>query len=328
MKYHPLTQYNLLENGDIARIIDVGGQIFWENRCRSLSDDHKVGAEFNGLNLGPMSLAYLSFSKEVTIEPEFNDSFILVQTTLDGCSATWNGNSCVETGTNDTLVVDPLLPTTVSLRPGCAHFVLKLERRLVEEKLRTVSGCDPGGRLRFEFALSDESARRSWIETMRFLCRFYGMPNPLFDRDAVIHRGHAEMVAYTLLRCQRHNYSDILDAGAGRVATPRCVRIATEYIEENIKTNISLSEISQQAGVTERTLQNGFKRHLGMSPSEFIRSRRLHHIHRELADAGKRSNVSQIMWRYGISNPGLWAKYYQQKYGCYPAQTLKSKPAW
>ena len=52
--------------------------------------------------------------------------------------------------------------------------------------------------------------------------------------------------------------------------------------------------------------------------SEFIQSRRLHHLHQALQNAAGQTNVSRIMWEHGINNPGRWAQLHFKRYGCYP----------
>ena len=134
---------------------------------------------------------------------------------------------------------------------------------------------------------------------------------------------HVDMVASTLLNMQKHNYYDKLYV-EDSISTPRHVRRACEYIEQHIREKITLNILCDKVGVSQRTLQTGFKKYLGQSPVEFIRNRRLHYIHAALNESKGKTNVSRIMWEFGVNNPGLWANIYKERYGCYPSDTLNN----
>lgn len=319
----PLTLHNILENGDISSAHRAGEKLFWSHRFKK-PPVQSIGARFNGLNLGPMSLAYLSFSEKVSIEPELNDSDLLLQVTLDGSSTSVNGNQKIITQHNDIAMIDPSLSTTITFTPECSHFALRLDRKSLEKTLEETIRTTLKDPIKFDFLFEgNQQNRQACIETMRYLCRFYGTPNPLFDNNSQLHATQAEMVALTLINSLNHNYSAHVH-DEKYLASPRHIRQACELIESKIHESISITDLCNETDVSARTLQNGFKKHFGLSPSEYIRERRLEHIHNTLQNADKNTNVSRIMWQYGISNPGLWANFYYKKYGCYPSDTFKT----
>ena len=322
MSSQPLAEHKLLRDGDVNDTVNVGKELLWSNSCQSSEAGQSLDAQFNGIDLGSITIVYLTFASEISIQPEETDKFFIVQTTLAGTSTTRVGEQCVQTSRNDIAIIDPSLPTKISFTPGCAHLVLKIERNLLESKLRALLNQQLNHSLKFGQLLVDNAVgKKSWIDTMNFLCKFYEKPYSALLTPRNIVQSHTDMVVSTLLNMQRHNYFDQLN-NEKSVATPRHIRRACDFIENNIKDKITLEHLCREASVTQRTLQNGFKKYLGQSPTEFIRNRRLHYIHTALKESEGNTNVSRIMWEFGVKNPGLWAKIYNKRFGCYPSESL------
>lgn len=319
-----LTKHNLLHDGGLRDTVNIGKELFWRNSCQVEEVNTALGAQFNGIDLGEMTIVYLTFGSEISIDPVANHQHLIVQTTLTGNSCTRNGKQSVYTSPNDIAVINPSLPTRITFQPGCAHLALKIDRSLIRNTLSELLRQQVNNDLEFDLlSAQGEVSQRAWLETIRYLCKFYDKPEHLLIRNQHLLKSHFDITACCLLTALRHNYSAQLQDDH-LTAAPRHVRRACEYIEHNIKEPISMIDLCQVTDVTERTLQNGFKNHLGQTPSAFIRSRRLHHIHEALQRADENTNVSRIMWEHGVNNPGLWANHYRQRYGCYPSETLSS----
>lgn len=322
MNYRPLATHNLLHNGNIRDVINVGNQLFWQNRCESGDPGGLIKAQFNGLNLGPISIVYLTFGADVTIEPVCNEQHFIVQTTLSGQSTTQNGRRVVLTKPSDIAVIDASLPTKIHFKQGCAHLVLKIDRGLINLKLQALLQQEINQPVTFDLLTQpNDACKKAWMETMNFLCSFYDKPSPQILQNQHLLNSHIDMAACTLISSQPHNYSERLNIDQ-LSAAPRHVRRVCEFIDANIKGVISMNELCEVSKTTERTLQNAFRKYMGQTPTTFIQSRRLHHLHQALKNAKGYTNVSRIMWEHGINNPGRWAQLYFKRYGCYPSETL------
>jgi len=323
MRNLPLGTHQLLQNGSLRDTVAAGSKLFWNNRCESQDSGDLVRAQFNGVNLGPISIAYLAFDSPVMIEPAPNQDHFIVQATVAGQSTTINGRQIITTHADNVAVIDASLPTRIYFQQGCSHLVLKIDRALIEFRMQALLQRNIDRPV--TFALPSEQGRagsRAWLQTMNFLCGYYDAADQEIFRSEQLLQSHIDLVVTTLISSQRHNYSRFL-ADQHYIAAPRHVRRACEYIDEHINQMISMSELCSVCNVTERTLQNGFKRYMGDTPSGFIQTRKLYHLHQALKNAGKTDNVSRIMWQYGISNPGRWAALYRGHYGCLPSETLR-----
>ncbi len=108
-----------------------------------------------------------------------------------------------------------------------------------------------------------------------------------------------------------------------RDAHPPSVRRAVAFIEENAQRDISSADIAAAAGVTLRTLQLAFRRHLDSTPGAFLRRVRLDRVHGELRTADPdRTTVMAVASRWGFVNHSRFTAFYRATYGITPSHTL------
>ncbi|MEH3156292.1 MAG: helix-turn-helix domain-containing protein [Gordonia paraffinivorans] len=111
----------------------------------------------------------------------------------------------------------------------------------------------------------------------------------------------------------------------GGALAPRQVRAAVEFIERHADEDLSLSAIATASGVGVRALQNGFRLHLGSTPTAYLRDHRLQRVHDDLvhARAGDGTTVADVAHAWGFGNLGRFARAHREKFGCAPAETLR-----
>lgn len=144
--------------------------------------------------------------------------------------------------------------------------------------------------------------------------------------DSPIARGQASrMLAHTLLHTFENNLvsDDSTLARDLRDATQATVWQAQRIIHDRAHDDISLADIARECGVTPRTLQYAFRRHLDCTPNTYLRQVRLDLVH-QLLRAGSVATVGDAAARLGFFNPGRFASDYRQVYGENPGQTLSS----
>lgn len=110
----------------------------------------------------------------------------------------------------------------------------------------------------------------------------------------------------------------------GSNAQPKLLRGAIGFIHDNAHRDIGLSDIASALGVTPRSVQYAFRRHLNTTPLEYLRRVRLDHAHRELQAADPAVNtVMDIAGRWGFSHAGRFSVIYKQTFGKPPSKTLR-----
>ena len=108
-------------------------------------------------------------------------------------------------------------------------------------------------------------------------------------------------------------------------AQPQMLRQAIAFIEDNAHLDIRLTDIAAAIGVTARTVQYTFRRHLGTTPLEYLRRVRLHRAHDDLQAADPTvDTVMQIAGRWRFSHPGRFSMAYKEAFGTPPSRTLRA----
>jgi AraC-like DNA-binding protein len=79
------------------------------------------------------------------------------------------------------------------------------------------------------------------------------------------------------------------------------------------------------ACVSIRSLQEGFRRHLDMTPTQYLREVRLARAHEDLRLADpSQATVTRIARDSGFTSVGRFAQMYAKRYGNHPSETLRS----
>jgi AraC-like DNA-binding protein len=101
------------------------------------------------------------------------------------------------------------------------------------------------------------------------------------------------------------------------------VRRACELIRARIAEPIRIAEIAGELGISPRHLQSGFRRHLGVTPHQFLRDCRLDEAHRMLSAAPPGATATTIAYECGFGHLGDFAHDYRSRFGESPSETLR-----
>jgi AraC-like DNA-binding protein len=113
------------------------------------------------------------------------------------------------------------------------------------------------------------------------------------------------------------------------MSLPVKYRQAYRYILDHLpNATLSIREIADAIGVTERALQLVFKISLGMTPAELVRRCRIERIRQDLlrGDACDKSVIA-VASHWGISNRSTLVSLYRKYFHETPAETLSRRPA-
>jgi AraC-like DNA-binding protein len=106
-------------------------------------------------------------------------------------------------------------------------------------------------------------------------------------------------------------------------ASPATVRRATAFIEEHAARDITLAEVAVAANATIRAVQLAFRRHLSITPLDYLQRARLERARAELLAADPaRESVAAVAYRWGFASPDRFAAAYRQAYGVPPDHPL------
>lgn len=117
-----------------------------------------------------------------------------------------------------------------------------------------------------------------------------------------------------------------LDGGASRSKYSHYVRLAQEYIEENLGETLDLKTLARSTGVCQRTLRYAFRDILGMPPVQYIKARRLIAARDGLQQgAFQGTTVTDVAQAHGFAHFGYFSRDYHDFFGERPSTTLKTR---
>ncbi len=127
-------------------------------------------------------------------------------------------------------------------------------------------------------------------------------------------------------RSETEHAGDVHRIGRRKVPRQRIIRRCHELLEARSDESIRVADLTDAAGVSERTLQAAFKEYYGTVPARYLQLRTLHRVRRALCAADpKEATVTSVLLQHGEYEFGRFAGRYRRIFGEYPSQTLRSR---
>jgi len=164
------------------------------------------------------------------------------------------------------------------------------------------------------------------VNNNRFTCQ--GGSTSLDMMLHIIHLHHGKSVAIAVaeeMNCAtlRTPKEHRLDNKINPYGWPNALQQVASLMENNIDEPLSLSEISQYAGLGKRQIQRLFKVYIGISPSTYYLEKRLNHAHKLLFES--KYTVENIAIRCGFSSLPSFYKCYKKRFGLPPLKARHQK---
>lgn len=93
------------------------------------------------------------------------------------------------------------------------------------------------------------------------------------------------------------------------------------YIEDNLKTEISSEELAAMAGFSTYHFLHVFGTVVGMSPAAYITGRRIKHAVYDIYNGGRFVDTALL---YGFDTHAGFYKAFKREYGCSPSKFIKT----
>jgi AraC-like DNA-binding protein len=319
----PLSRFGLLHTRDVDQARHVVAAAFCPHRLIPLDGARRFETTFNPMRTGDVRLCYLDYGGDVHITPQATGSFYLVLIPLAGRAEITVRREEFQYGPGAASVT-PLAGTyDIKVAGGSPHLAVWISRDRLEEHLRATLARPVAEPVRFGLGMDLTAPRaRTWCRTVRFLRAEidYG---GLIPGEPPAMRHMEELLLTGLLHAQPTNYSDLLRSRS-RAAAPATIRRAVTMIEERAAEHLTVADLASASGISVRALQEGFRRHLGTTPRAHLHEVRLRHARGELTEADPASTtVTEVAARWGFLQPGRFAARYRERFGEFPAATLR-----
>ena len=317
-----LSEHNLFRTTNLDEARDEVARIFCPHGLTTTGTDQKLNTVHNRVTLGDVSLNYLDYGAEVHITPGELHSFFLVQMPLAGCADIYSGKEHVLSDVNIASIPNPIEKLDMVWHAGNPQLLVYINRTTLEERMEELIGRELHFPVKFDLGMDMTTPRaRSWrtlVDTLVTDVEHGGL-----TMYAGVRNQFQDLIISGLLLSQRHNYSDSIGTRA-EPAAPRSIRLAIQACEENPEESLTVTDMAKVAGVSIRSLHDGFRKYVGMSPTDYLRNVRLLRVREDLLSARAiNTSIADIAFSWGFTHLGRFAKSYQERFGELPSETVR-----
>lgn len=315
----PLRQYPMFRSSDLDDAHERIAKNISPHHIHVMGDSDQLDVNFCGVHLEDITLLKVGYGAKVEVSPE-SEEYYFLQTTIEGCGEVIQGKEHCSTRAGDTVVVSPSTAYRMRLEQHCTRLAIGFRANALRDRLSQLLCTEVKSDLRFDFSIGNNEI---WNSTLQFVIQQLASAPKLFDSPTT-RKVYSDLLLSTLLEIQHHNYAQSeFDKPDMMVSSE--VKKAIEYIQQHVKTPISVADLADHCNVSSRTLQRNFVKHMNQTPSVYIRNEKLSAIHRQLRQTNpiEKGIITRILLDYGVMDFGRFSRYYFKKFGCTPSETLR-----
>jgi AraC-like DNA-binding protein len=288
-------------------------------------DASGFAATMHGVRLRNVSMLYLDLHVRSTLEIPVLGRHFAVHMPMNGRALCQHNGHEFEANTIRALVTSPGSALSMHFDDDSPQLLIRIEEQALLDYLTRLRGRRLSGPLTFhpEFDLTTDVAVR-WHAAVQLL------HTEVYHVGSLVQLGHGisgieELLMNSLLHIQPSNYHDDFVRPAVTDPGRRVVHEAISYIDAHLAEPITMESIARNVHMSIRSVQQGFRDELGMSPMAYVRDRRLERVHAELADAlpSDGVTVTDVATRWGFNHLGSFAVEYRKRWGTSPSETLR-----
>ncbi|MEW5420560.1 AraC family transcriptional regulator [Amorphus sp. 3PC139-8] len=317
----PLDRFRLFKSTDLDEARTFVARTFCDHRLAVTRAGAGLDACHNHVRGAQLSLNYIRYGADVAIEPGELGSFYLFQIPVSGGSTIRHGRRELTTTCQRASVLNPDRHTAMRWHEGCEKILIQVDKNALSRLVETLSGHSLSGPVRFDPEI--DFARPELARWRAHVCALFAAADDgrAFAKSAVPFQRLLEDELLSAFVIHQPGNARHLLADERRVARPRHVKRALDYIRANLDAPIGLDEIAEAAGVTGRTLQLAFRESFGMSPLAVARRERLKQVQFALLNRDPETSIGDIAARWGFFHLGRFSALYRAEFGCLPSET-------
>lgn len=274
------------------------------------------------IQLGPLTIGRLGFGAPVTlIAAELDGYHVTIPSA--GSVRTEHAGHQVAAGAGTGAIFGPGRPVHACYARDATELNVKISRSALETELAALLGRPVTGPIELPPSIdASQGAAGSWRRLLELLSTEPEDPDSLVWRPLIAEHLRRSVVDGLLLSV-RHRFSDELSATPPS-GPPRAVRRVIDAIQDEPERPFSVGELAAIAGLSVRSLQESFRRHVGCAPMAYLQSVRLSRAHETLLrEDPTRVTVAAVAHRSGFAHLGRFATAYRVRFGMRPSETLR-----
>jgi AraC-like DNA-binding protein len=313
-----------LSSSDLDQAHSVLNRFFYPMAVSTPAGAAGFEVDLRVIQLGPLTVGQLSFGTPVTVVTAEVDGYHVTLPTVGRLLARQAGYE-VAANPDTAAVFRPGKPAYVRHDVPVTELDIKIERLALETELEALLGRPITGPIDLPPAMNLRSGpSRSWSRLVCLVRDEVEHPRSLI-RHPLIAEQLRHSVLSGLLLCLPHRYSAELTTPA-RPGPPRAIRRVIDAIHGEPERAFNVADLAAIAGMSVRSLQEGFRRHVGSAPMTYLQQIRLARAHEALRCADpQRVTVASVAHRWGFAHLGRFASAYRSRFGTSPSETLRER---
>lgn len=306
---------------DLDEACETITQAYDPHTLKSLDSFEKADISLHHASLNSVSMSIIHYGNDVTATVETLTG-IYVFMPLHGELEIETDNEKRVCKPGSGIVVNAGSHLVKTMRGGYRQLVVKFDPESIIRYLSSLNRLVVDDNIIFQSEMKQEGRTKSWWRTVSYVMDEISDIDPTCPQQMM-----AEILEQLLIQSlicgQPHNYSDVLYSPKERQLAPWYVKKAEEYIEANASNPITLADVAEITGVSERSLQNAFKKAKGLSPMQYLREVRLEMANRALLVAAPDESVTPVAISCGFRQLSRFARQYKDRFGELPSETLQ-----
>lgn len=316
------------ENRPVVATRDPGeareliGRQLKTHALRFTSGERAVDSRMNQITLGDVSIFYLRYGADVLIDPGPFDTFYIVHINIGGACDIAFEDRAVSVGGNRAAICLPDRPARFRWRDDSEVLGIKISKAALENHYQELTGLPLQRQIDFDIELDlGTPAGQRLVALLRYINADALSPAGLCTTPAGISQ-LSRLVMTTLLIGQSGSHHALVNPPVSPAA-PHYVRRAEAYMHAHLQRALTLDEIAAHAGVSGRSLTNGFRDFRGASPMAYFSNLRLERARQDLMQRASGATVTSVANHWGFHHLSSFASLYRRRFGASPAETLR-----
>jgi AraC-like DNA-binding protein len=301
------------------------GEFYYEVDLDLLDRSRPLAFAADLVRLGPVTVGDISFGADVSIGTDVLDAYH-VNLPIAGAIGSEHRGAVTVASPRRAAVYRPGAGVHAGRwSANCRTLGIRLDRAALEAELAALLGHPVRGPIRFGASFdTTRGPGLTWARMINLLRSESGNPHSALLQPLIAER-YSQGLIGGLLFAVDHQFADALTAHVAPVR-PRTVRRAIQVMEADPTHPFTTAELARIAGVSARSLQEGFRRHVGVSPMTYLQQVRMGYARDELRHpVPGRDTVAAIAHAWGFGHLGRFAAAYRERYGESPSATLRGR---